>query len=94
MTKRPVSTVSPLRPKPNSSACSAHSSDSDHRYTAVPHAGLGWTERARETVLEWRLAEERRSGLVFGLDAEGARREAANDGGAEHRLGLRMSARW
>ena len=102
------------------------------RFTATPEAGLGWSERERETVLGWRLAEERRAGLVFGLDVEGARREpadgdgepahrlgiglgwrlagapvgafafrfegarleAANDDGAEHRLGVRMTARW
>ncbi len=63
-------------------------------YTATPQAGLGWTPGERETVLGWRLAEEeRRAGPVFGLDVEGARREPA-DGGPEHRLGLRMTARW
>ena len=102
------------------------------RYTSTPEIGLGWSESERETVLGWRLAEERRSGIVFGLDVEGARREpadgdgeaahrlglglgwrlegaadtafevrfegarieAANDDGPEHRLGLRMTARW
>ena len=38
-------------------------------------------------MLGWRLAEERRKGLAFGLDVEAARRESA-DAAAGHRLGL------
>ena len=64
------------------------------RFTWTPQAGLGWSESVRETVLGWRLAEERRSGLVFGLDVEGARREPAHsDGEAAHRLGVGLGWR-
>ncbi len=64
------------------------------RYTSTPEAGLSWSESMRETVLGWRLAEERRSGLVFGLNVEAARREPAHgDGEAAHRLGLGLGWR-
>ena len=64
------------------------------RFTSTPQARLGWSESARETVLGWRLAEERRSGIVFGLDVEGARREPADGGGEPaHRLGLGLGWR-
>ena len=46
------------------------------RYTGTPELGLGLTDASRETVLGWRLAEETRSGLAFGLDVEAARRES------------------
>ena len=36
----------------------------------------------------WRLAEARRSGVVFALDVEGVREEPAAAGGAKHRLGF------
>ena len=65
-----------------------------NRFTSTPEVGLGWSESVRETVLGWRLTEERRSGLVFGLDVEGARRESANsDGEAAHRLGVGLGWR-
>ena len=57
------------------------------RYTGTPELGLGLSDASREYRLGWRLAEVRRTGLVFGLDVEGARRERAA-GEAEHRLGL------
>ena len=64
------------------------------RYTSTPQAGLGWSPSVRETVLGWRLAEERGAGLVFGLDVEGARREPAHgDSEAAHRLGLGLGWR-
>ena len=59
----------------------------DDRYTGTPELRLGLTGTSRETVLGWRLAEERRTGLVFGLDVEGARRESG-DADPVHRLGL------
>ena len=62
------------------------------RYTSTPQAGLGWSQSVREAVLGWRLAEERRAGLVFGLDVEGARREPAH-GEPEHRLGVGLGWR-
>ena len=64
------------------------------RYTGTPRLGLGWTERARETVLGWRLAEARSAGLAFGLDVEAGRSEArTGDAAPEHRLGLGLGWR-
>ena len=66
------------------------------RYTGTPELGLGLglglSDASREYRLGWRLAEARRTGLVFGLDVEGARRERA-PGEAEHRLGLGLGWR-
>ena len=62
------------------------------RYTGTPELGLGLSDASREYRLGWRLAEARRTGLVFGLDVEGARRERAA-GEAEHRLGLGLGWR-
>ena len=59
----------------------------DDRYTATPELGFAMTDTGREVVLGWRLAEQRRTGLAFGLDIEGARRESAA-GAAGHRFGL------
>ena len=59
----------------------------DNRWTGTPELRLGLTGTSRETVLGWRLAEETRAGLAFGLDVEGARRESA-EGAAGQRLGL------
>ena len=59
----------------------------DGRYTGTPELGLGLTDAHRDYSLGWRLAEARRTGLVFGLDVEGARRERTA-GEPEHRLGL------
>ena len=56
-------------------------------WTGTPELGLGLSESARETTLGWRLAEVRRSGLVFGLDLKGARRES-EAAAPEHRLTL------
>ena len=59
------------------------------RFTATPEAGLAMSVEHREYRLGWRLSEERRAGLVFGLDVEGARREpAAGEGEPSHRLGF------
>ena len=54
-------------------------------YTGTPTLGLGLTGASREVRVGWRLAEARRSGLVFGLDVEGVRREGAG-GEAGHGL--------
>ena len=64
----------------------------DGRYTGTPELGLGVSDASREYRLGWRLAEARRTGLVFGFDVEGARRERAA-GEAEHRLGLGLGWR-
>ena len=59
------------------------------RYTGTPELGLTMTDSSRETVLGWRLAEEARAGLAFGLDVEVARQQSAHgEGTAGHRLGL------
>ena len=59
------------------------------RYTATPEIRFGFSDTARETILGWRLAEERSAGLAFGVDIEGARHErVAGDAAPEHRLGL------
>ena len=59
------------------------------RWTGIPEVGLGLTEASREYIHAWRLVEERASGLAFGLDVEGRRRErVAGDRAAGHRIGL------
>ena len=59
------------------------------RWTGIPEVGLGLTEASREYIHAWRLVEERASGLAFGLDLEGRRRErVAGDRAAGHRIGL------
>ena len=60
----------------------------DDRYTATPELEFGLTDTGREVVLGWRFAEERRTGLAFGFDVEGARQESVDDGAAGHRLTL------
>ena len=60
----------------------------DGRYTGTPELGFGMSDAVREVVLGWRLAEETRTGLAFGLDVEGARQESVDDGAAGHRLTL------
>ena len=64
----------------------------DGRYTGTPEFGLGLTDTGREVVLGWRLAEEKRTGLAFGLDVEGTRRESG-DADPVHRLGLGLGWR-
>ena len=66
----------------------------DDRWTGTPELGLGLTDAGREAVLGWRLAEERRTGLAFGLDVEAARQEhLRGDAAATHRLGLGLGWR-
>ena len=63
------------------------------RFTSTPEVGLGWSESVRETVLGWRL--EGAPGTAFEVRFEGARLQAVNDDDdPEHRLGLRMTARF
>ena len=64
----------------------------DGRFTGTPEVRLGLTGTGREVVLGWRLAEESRAGLAFGLDVEGARQEDAG-GAAGHRLGVGLGWR-
>ena len=64
------------------------------RYTGTPEIGFGLMETGREYIHSWRLAEARSEGFVFGLDAEGARRESVtDDGGPEYRIGLGLGWR-
>ena len=66
----------------------------DGRFTGTPEIGFGLSNGSRETSLAWRLQEVRRTGLAFGLDAEGVRRESAiGDGGPEHRVGMGLGWR-
>ena len=59
------------------------------RYTGTPELGLGLSEIGREYSIRWRLAQARRSGIVFGLDVEGSRHESmVGDTRPEYRLAL------
>ena len=66
------------------------------RFTGTPNVGFGLSDTAHEYRAGWRLSPAAGGGFEFGLDA--VRREAANDNetgsGAEHRLGLRLNARF
>ena len=65
-------------------------------FTSTPELGFATSPQHREYRLGWRLGLARHAGNVsFDLGVEATRLEAANDdGGPEHRLGLRMNARW
>ena len=64
-------------------------------WTGTPEVGFGWSGTVRETTLGWRLAGARRTGLAFGLDVEGARRETLSGSvEPEHRIGVSLTARW
>ena len=65
------------------------------RYTGTPELGLGLSGARREVILGWRLSEPRNAGLVFELAVEGVRSESAGgDGEPEHRIGVKLTARW
>ena len=65
------------------------------RYTGTPELGLGLSGARRDVIVGWRLSEPRNAGLVFGLAVEGARNESAGgDGEPEHRIGVKLTARW
>ena len=66
------------------------------RFASVPEIGLGLSGTGREYILGWRLADDgsRGSGR-FQLSTEARRIETAvGSGPAEHRIGVRLSARW
>ena len=64
------------------------------RYTGTPEIGFGLTETGREYIHNWRLAEARSEGFVFGLDVEGTRRESVTDNsGTEHVIGFGLGWR-
>lgn len=66
----------------------------DERYTGTPEVGMVFTATGREVRLGWRIAETRRTGLVFGLDVEGTRRESGEDSArAPARGRARLAAR-
>ena len=66
----------------------------DGGWTGTPEVGFGRSGSMRETMLGWRLAEARETGLVFGLDLEGTRRETLAGGDApEQRLELGLGWR-
>ena len=67
------------------------------RFTAVPEAGLALSEGRREYSVGWRLARERRTGVLgsLGLSVEARRRESATVGTApEDHVGMRLDLRW
>ncbi|MCY4394616.1 MAG: hypothetical protein OXC10_05730 [Rhodospirillaceae bacterium] len=66
------------------------------RFASVPEIGLGFSGTGREYILGWRLAGEGPAGPgTFRLSAEARRLEvAAGARSDEHRVGIRLSARW
>ncbi len=62
-------------------------------FASVPEIGLGLSGTGREYILGWRLANEGPG--AFRLSTEARRRESDGDSApAEHRVGIRLSARW
>ena len=66
------------------------------RFASVPEIGLGLSGTGREYILGWRLVGEEPVGSGgFRLSTEVRRIETAGGSGpAEHRIGVRLSARW
>ena len=67
------------------------------RFTSTPEIGIGLTDTGRDYRLGWRLAREARDGGSLELSLKATRRESANDNGgrgAEHGVGLRLTARF
>ena len=66
------------------------------RFTATPEIGLGLSDGHREYRLGWGLGLVRGGSVSMDFDLSGARREAANDEGAEpeHVLMLQGQVRW
>ena len=63
------------------------------RYTGSPHAGLGVTDTARDTILGWRLTPAGPAASDFSLSILATKRES--DGAeTEHRVGIMAGARW
>ena len=62
-------------------------------FTMTPEIGLGLSDAGRDYRLGWRLTRGGPGSLELSIDAR--RRESANDDVApEHRIGLRLGARW
>ena len=66
------------------------------RFASVPEIGLGLSGTGREYILGWRLADDGSLGSGrLQLSTEARRIETAvGSGPAEHRIGVRLSARW
>ena len=70
----------------------------DGRFTATPEVGIGLSDSGRDYKLGWRLTRDGRAGNPGSLEflLEAARREAANDNGADvgpkHRFGFALNA--
>ena len=68
----------------------------DGHVASVPEFGLGLSDTGREYILGWRLTNDRSGGAgAVQLSAEARRLESAvRSGPAEHRIGVRLQARW
>ena len=66
------------------------------QFASVPEVGFGFSDTGREYILGWRLADDVSGGAgTVQLSAEARRLESAVGGGAaEHRIGVRLQARW
>ena len=66
------------------------------RFASIPAIGFGLSDTGRDYSLGWRLASDRSGGAgAFQLSAEARRHETdAGNGAPEHRIGVRLSARW
>ena len=62
-------------------------------FTGTPNAGFGLSDTERELRLGWRMNAAAAGAGDFGFSLDVTRREAA-DGGAEHGIGARLTARW
>ncbi len=63
------------------------------RWTGSPHVGLGFATGARDYVLGWRLAPEKRSAANVSFGVKATRQESAAQT-PEHTVGFEITARW
>ena len=63
-------------------------------FTGTPNVGLGLSDTARELRMGWRMNAASGGAGGFELNLDVTRREAANDDGAEHGVGARLTTRW
>ncbi|MDD9992734.1 MAG: hypothetical protein OXP75_13120, partial [Rhodospirillales bacterium] len=68
----------------------------DGHFASVPEFGLGLSDTGREYILGWRLTDDGSGGAgTVQLSAEARRLESAvRNSPAEHRIGVRLQARW
>ena len=65
------------------------------RFASIPEIGFGLSDTGRDFSLGWRLAGDRSGGGgAFQLSAEARRYETDGNRPPEHRIGVRLSARW